>query len=94
VLDASIVNIAPPSVGEDLQLSQADLAWVVMPTDDREHLEQDRAAAGPEVKPGVFGLAHLDGTTEMSGQDAVEAGVKASVDRSTIRRQLGGPNGG
>lgn len=29
MLDASIVNIALPSVGEDFELSQADLAWVV-----------------------------------------------------------------
>src|ERR671916_2654000 len=29
VLDASIVNVALPSIGEDLQFSQENLAWVV-----------------------------------------------------------------
>ena len=29
VLDASIVNVALPSIGTDLELSQDDLSWVV-----------------------------------------------------------------
>ncbi len=29
ILDASIVNVALPSIGTDLQLSQDDLSWVV-----------------------------------------------------------------
>src|SRR3954451_25318733 len=29
VLDASIVNVALPSIGRDLQFSQDDLSWVV-----------------------------------------------------------------
>src|SRR3954468_16799557 len=29
VLDATIVNVAPPSIQEDLGFSQNDLAWVV-----------------------------------------------------------------
>src|SRR5215212_8654493 len=29
VLDASIVNVALPSIGKDLEFSQANLAWVV-----------------------------------------------------------------
>ena len=29
VLDASVVNVAMPSIGEDLGLSQAGLAWLV-----------------------------------------------------------------
>jgi len=29
VLDASIVNVALPSIGEDLKFSQDNLAWVV-----------------------------------------------------------------
>src|SRR5688572_33390003 len=29
VLDASIVNVALPSIGEDLKFSQENLAWVV-----------------------------------------------------------------
>jgi MFS family permease len=29
VLDASIVNVALPSIGRDLQFSQSDLSWVV-----------------------------------------------------------------
>jgi MFS family permease len=29
VLDASIVNVALPSIGEDLQFAQADLSWII-----------------------------------------------------------------
>ena len=29
VLDASIVNVALPSIGDDLEFSQDDLSWVV-----------------------------------------------------------------
>ncbi len=29
VLDASIVNVALPSIGRDLQFSQDDLSWVI-----------------------------------------------------------------
>src|ERR687898_1059596 len=29
VLDASIVNVALPSIGTDLEFSQSDLSWVV-----------------------------------------------------------------
>src|SRR3954466_8579441 len=29
ILDASIVNVALPSIGKDLQFSQDDLSWVV-----------------------------------------------------------------